>query len=181
MRCCVQDHDRYRMYSNGDHSGIRSEALLMGNTTPEQEIVSCLKENLKGAADDCDMLVRLPAQGPTFVRLRERLKTVENCCRQVAHWREDTRWLPVGIMMEMVHQKSREWIVGHMPRPLFRKLGENLRMLEKAAEGLETRATGRMGMILPDVQAAPMRASGRPVQVLAPMERRTAGGIILPS
>jgi hypothetical protein len=151
----------------------------MGNVLPESEILDCLRENLRGAADDCELLVKLPAQGPTFTRMRARLKLVEGACRQMAHWRSDTRWLPVGIMMEAVHQKSRDWIVKHAPRPLFRKLGENLRMLQMAAEGLETHATGRMGTILPDVQAGPLR-QGRPVQVLVPQVRKTPAGLILP-
>lgn len=131
----------------------------------ELEILDCLRTNLRGAADDCVMLQKLPAQGPTFVRMRERLKYVENACRQMSFFREDTRWLPVGIMMELVHQKSRTWIVEHVARTKFRLLERNLRMLVLAAEDLETRATGRMGMILPDVQPGPLREN-RPVQVI---------------
>jgi hypothetical protein len=162
--------------------GTRLWRLSVGNVTPESEIIACLKENLSGAADDCELLVILAAQGPTFARMRARLKTVENCCRQLSAWRSDTRWLPVGIMMEAVHQKSRDWIVKHAPRIVYRKLGENLRMLQAAAEALETSATGRIGMILPEVQAAPLRASGRPMQVRmpSPRPRKTAAGLILP-
>lgn len=155
----------------------------MGNTLTEREIIDCLKENLKGAADDCELLCVRPAQGPTFVRMRERLKLVEGACRQMCFWRDgDTRWLPVGMMMEAVHQKSRDWIVKHAPRIVYLKLGENLRMLQAAAEALETQATGRIGMILPEVQAAPLRASGRPMQVRMPQSRprKTAAGLILP-
>ena len=139
----------------------------------EREIIDCLRTNLRGAADDCEALVRLPAQGPTFMRLRDRLKLVEGACRQMTYWREDTRWLPVGMMMEAVHQKSRQWIVGHQPRKLFGMLAERLRMLHAAAEMLETRATGRSGAILPPVVPGPHR-DNRPVQV------KTPGGIMLP-
>ena len=95
-------------------------------------------------------------------------------------WREDTRWLPVGIMMEGCHQKSKDWIVGHQPRKLFTMLAERLRMLQAAAEMLETNKTGRMGMILPEVQPGPHRET-KPVQVLVPKAtRHTPAGIILP-
>ena len=142
--------------------------------TTEAEILSCLRDNLRGAAEDCDLLAKLPAQGPTFVRMRKRLKTVENACRQMAHWREDTRWLPIGVMMEGAHQRSRHWIADHYPRPLFLKLAANLRMLQKVAEDLETKATGRTGTILPEVQ--PLDRETRPVQVMTPQR----SSLILP-
>lgn len=131
----------------------------------EQEIIDCYRGALRGAIDDCRLLEILPAQGPSFVRMRERLKTVENCCRQLAVWRDgDARWLPIGIMMEMAHQKSRSWIVKHNKRDLFRRLADNLRMLEVAAHDLETRATGRTGSILPEPLA--LHRENRTVQVI---------------
>lgn len=134
----------------------------------EQEIIDCYRGALRGAIDDCRLLEILPAQGPSFVRMRESLKLVENCCRQMAVWRDgDARWLPIGIMMEMVHQKSRSWIVDHEIRLKFRLLGQNLMRLEEAARDLETRATGRTGSILPEPLA--LHRENRPVQVIGDM------------
>jgi hypothetical protein len=132
----------------------------------EREILSCLRENAKGAADDCILLAKLPAQGPTYKRMRERLKLVEGCCRQMAYWREDGRWLPLGLQVEECHQRTGTWLRMHYPRKLFLKLAENMRTIEKVAEGLETRATGVSGMILP--KPLPHTPENRAVQVLVP-------------
>jgi hypothetical protein len=141
----------------------------------EREIFACLRENLRGAADDCDQIAKQPLSGVHFDRMRRRLKLCEGACRQAAFWREDSRWLPIGIKMEEAHQRARTWL--HRPtvksKKLFTKLGDNLRQLARAVDRMETARTGRMGMILPEVQAPPLR-QGRPVQVITP------GGLILP-
>lgn len=146
----------------------------------ELEITDRMIECLRGAAEDCELLAKLPAQGPTFARMRERLALVEGCCRQMTFWREDSRWLQWGIAMEAVHQRSREWIVKHVPREAYLKLAEILRNMMQITEDLRTRATGRTGMILPDPAPAPHRES-KPVQVLGMgAEKRTPSGLILP-
>jgi hypothetical protein len=143
--------------------------------TAEQEIKDLFYSELRGAIEDCEALAKLPVRGPTFIRMRERLKKIENCCRQMAAWRADTRWLPIGILMEGAHQISRKWIVKHHKRQLFMTLADRLRLLLNASEDLDRRATGRLGMILPPVMPAPIRTESRPVQVLAPRS-----GLILP-
>jgi hypothetical protein len=115
----------------------------------EAEIWACLKSNLKDAATHCEMLATVPKQSPIYSALRQELKLVEGACRQMAHWREDCRWLPVGICMEEAHQRIGNWIRMHNPRPYFRALAQNLRMAHAACESLATAATGRKGAILP--------------------------------
>ena len=142
----------------------------MGALT-EQEIFGCLSANFKLAAEHCDDLAKLPRKGPTYRKLREELKLLEGACRQAAHWRGDARWLRIGLYMEEVHKRAGNWLRACKHQgtlhPLFTKLAENMREGQKAAERLRTARTGRVGLILPK--------PGRPI------ERRTPGGLILPS
>jgi hypothetical protein len=148
---------------------------------PETEIVDCLVMNFRLAAEHCDDLAVLPARGPTYDLLRKELSLIEGCCRQIGHYREDARWMRIGLLVEEAHKRAGHWL-RTIPRtsesneahPLFRRLAENLRAGMKAAEELRTKRTGRVGMILPRPLPGPLR-QGRPVQVVTP------GGVILPS
>jgi hypothetical protein len=148
----------------------------------ESEILSCLRENFRLAAQHCDALAVLPARGPTYTLLRAELKTVENCCRQVAWYREDTRWLRVGLMMAEAHKRAGGWLrtyprtrTDNAAHPMFTRLAVNLRAgIDRVVE-LETKATGIAGLILPNVPRAPTVTQGRMVQV-----RKSAGGVIIP-
>lgn len=141
--------------------------------TTESEIKDCMRTNLRGVIDDCGLLAVLPMRGPTFERMRDRLQTIENCCKQMAAWRDDTRWLPIGMMMETCHQKSREWVAGIKAAgiivkgdpKLFMMLQVNMKALLAMVDNLADNATGRVGMILPDPLPAPHRET-KPVQVL---------------
>jgi hypothetical protein len=155
---------------------------MAGHVT-ETEILSLLKAVFKRAAEHCDKLAVLPARGPTYRKLRENLQIAENCCRQVAWYREDTRWLQVGLYMEQAHKRAGNWLrdksmprtaTSNLAHPLFLKLAENLRAGAASVERLETRPTGKVGMILPKPLPGPSRTEGRPMQVITP------GGIILP-
>lgn len=158
----------------------------MGQLT-EQEIFDCLSTNFRLAAEDCEKLARLPRKGPTYTALRDRLGLLEGACRQAAAWREDSRWLTIGLYMAECHKRAGEWLrgikvapgqprvkvaPGHM-HPLFNKLAENLRSAHAMAEDFRTKATGKMGTILPEVQAAPARDT-------TPVGWRRQGGLIVP-
>lgn len=142
----------------------------MGALT-EPEIFDCLTTNFRLAAEDCDKLARSPRKGPTYQSLRDKLELIEGACRQASVWRQDTRWLQIGLYMAKAHELSLEWLrgisagpgkprvklaAGHM-HPLFVKLAENLRAAQKQAEIFKTKATGKIGTILPEVAKAPMR------------------------
>jgi len=153
---------------------------MAGHVT-EKEILSLLKQTFRRAAEHCDKLAILPARGPTYRRLRDDLETCENCCRQVAYYRSDARWLRIGFMMEEAHKRAGGWLRDRsMPRtensnlahPLFVKLAENLRFGAQRAEELETAATGVIGPILPKPLSPPTRTNDRMVQV--------PSGLILP-
>ena len=168
----------------------------MGALT-EVEIFSCLTSNFKLAAEHCEDLAKLPRKGPTYKKLRDELKLLEGACRQAAYWRQDARWLQIGLYMEEVHKRAGGWLRGYKNQagqhitiregqlhPLFMKLADNLRKGQAAAERLRNRKTGIAGTILPKPMRAPHRDT-RPVQVMlppsAPGERRTASGLIIPA
>jgi hypothetical protein len=152
----------------------------MGALT-EAEIFDCLSDNLRTAIDACELLATTPFKGPVYDQLRKALKLCEGACRQASAWREDTRWLPVGLMMEEAHKRAGEWLRGvkgidgkrrPIPagekHPLFVKLAENLRALLKTVDDLRTKQTGRVGMILPE--------AGAPI--FAGMARRESGLLV---
>jgi hypothetical protein len=124
----------------------------MGELT-EREIFGCMAENFSKAAECCVKLAEEPKMGPTYRQLRTSLKLIEGCCRQAAYWREDGRWLPMGLVMEEAHKRAGYWLRYHHPRPLFLKLAENLRGAHKAAEMLKNMKTGTTGLILPNSYA----------------------------
>jgi hypothetical protein len=146
----------------------------MPSGTTEAEILDLLKGTLRQAIEHCTMLANLPARGPTYNAFRHELLLIEGACRQMCYWRGDTRWLPIGMMMEEAHKRAGHWLRKHFPRPLFLKLADNLKALLVQVERTETAATGVLGPILPEVQAAPLK-QGRTVQV------KTPGGIIIPA
>lgn len=138
----------------------------MGALT-ELEIFDCLIENFRVAADCCDRLANVPQAGPTYDHLRTSLLLIEGACRQASVWREDTRWLPVGMMMHEAHIRAGDWLRGHMPRKLFGMLADNLRAGQKMAEDLRDKRTNMRGIILPEMHRE-IRTQGRPMQVRSP-------------
>lgn len=141
----------------------------MGALT-EKEIFDCLVTNFRLAAEDADRLAVAPLKGQIYDRFRRELQLIEGACRQASTWREDTRWLPFGLMIAKAHAMAGDWLRGvKMPdgtrikirngelHPLFAMLAENLRALQIVAERTRTDKTGIRGMILPTTQAAPHR------------------------
>ena len=160
----------------------------MGRLT-ETEIFDCLVTNFRLAAEHAKLLATSPRKGPTYDLLRKELSLVEGACRQSAAWREDSRWLPIGLLMEEAHKKAGDWIRGiKMPDgsrvkypnrilfELFTKLSENLSELHRAAIARRDARTGKLGIILPKPQPGPHRDT-RPVGWNGSV---TQGGLILP-
>lgn len=145
----------------------------------EGELFSLMRSRLRTVIALCNDLANLPAQGPSYIRMRAELKEIEELCRQAAYYRDDARWLRIGMLMEEVHQQSRHWMRYRSPRFKFLWLSERCQALLTAIEELRTKATGRVGQMLPKPQRAPDRTEGRLVQVRA-MPNQTAGGILLP-
>lgn len=132
----------------------------------EAEILDCLKTNLKLAEANCIRLSR-GERGPIFQSLRANLKLVEGACRQIAQWRGDARWLQVGLKVAEAQKRSGEWLRRRQPGWRFEGLGQIMAQYFRAAHNLETKATGRSGLILPKPLIAPHRET-RPVSVLLP-------------
>lgn len=132
--------------------------------TTEHEIIECLKENLRLAAENADRLAR-HERGPVYVDLRRQLKLVEGACRQMAGWREDARWLPFGVKVGDARLRCGKWLRERQPEWRFRGLAEILRFAHTQALDLERKRTGRVGILLPPVQPAPIRTEGRSILV----------------
>lgn len=158
----------------------------MGALT-ETEIFDCLADNFKSAAKHCEELARSPRTGPPFEALRNELRLIEGAARQASVWREDTRWLAIGMQVAEAHRKAGNWLRGAKLAngikikladrdrfALFNKLADVLRAGHRKAEDFRTKATGKVGMILPDAKPEPHRDT-RPVGWNA-----TRGGILIP-
>lgn len=159
----------------------------MGALT-EREIFDCLSTNFRLAAEDCEKLAVSPVRGAIYYSLREKLELLEGACRQASVWRQDTRWLQIGLMMAEAHKRAGDWLrgvkmPGHMGRvrladghihPLFKRLAENLRAGEAKSTELRDKKTGRVGMILPAMASAPRRDT-------VPVGWRRPSGIIIPA
>lgn len=165
----------------------KGACLSLGDLT-EPEIFDCMTSNLGSAIQACEDLARFPRKGMNYDKLRKCLRLIEGTCKQAAAWREDSRWLPLGMLMGQCHQKAGDWLRGiKMPdgsrikiadgelHPAFVKLAENLRAMLKTAQNYRTKATGRVGMILPDVQRGPHRDT-KPVGWSS-----TSSGLIIPA
>lgn len=140
----------------------------------EVEIFDCMALNLRLAAEHCRALAIAPARGPLYVKLRDELRLAEGCCRQAAAWRGDYRWLMLSMQLREAHDRSGNWLRTYIgpdgrkrAHPLFLKLAEVLVTGHKAALELKTRATGRVGLMLPEPQPGPHRDT-RPVQIIMP-------------
>lgn len=142
----------------------------------EHEILSCMRENFGAAASDLDLLAR-GYRGQLYERVRAELGLIEGCCRQTAAWREDTRWIPVGQKIADLVEFIRKWIVQHAPAEYFSAMADVLRGYERICRDLETKAVGKLGIVLPEVRPDPTIRQGRPVQVLTP---KRPSGLILP-
>lgn len=138
----------------------------------ESEIFDSLASSLSAAAECCDVLAKSPRKGPTYIRLRSKLRLIEGAARQAANWREDARWLKVGMDAHRVHEIAGDWLRSHAPSVYFTKLAVTLRKLQHSTEKLRDGATGRTGVILPKAQ--PLYRENRPVYVQRP------SGLIVP-
>lgn len=161
----------------------------MSSTLTEVEIFARMRESLALAAEHCDHLAVESLRGPIYEKLRDELALIEGCCQQASAHREDTRWLPISLLMAECHKKAGGWLRGYKINgvtvkfasghinPLFRMLADNLRAMIKAIDQTKNQRTGRVGMILPDMLPGPHRET-RQHRVQLP---RTPGGILLPA
>lgn len=131
----------------------------------EIEIFDRMITSFHEAADHCKALAiqENRIKGQRYVKLREHLHLIEGCCRQAAAWRGDTRWLPVGLFASETHKRCGNWLRFRTKGPMFLKAAEILLNAAEAAKQLRDRATGKIGLILPETPL--YRPDTRPVQV----------------
>ena len=91
---------------------------------------------------------RAAPRGRHYRALRDALSALEGTCRQLAHWREDTRWLKLGIVyakaMRVAQQNfaRQDWLG-------FKELSALFELGVRRMDELATKRTERVGMILP--------------------------------
>lgn len=120
----------------------------------ENEILACHVQALKDAKGACELLGKnamqgyLAPRGHNYGNLQRALKALEGSARQMTHFREDTRWLKLGILYAKVMRLAQAKFVGQQwdefnkMMPIFDKGLRNM-------DALKNNRTGRMGMILP--------------------------------
>ena len=168
------------------------------NQWSEGEVFSFLSQHFREAANDCRDLAKRQRRGSIYNRLRHTLIKIEDMCRIAAYFRQDARWLQVGLCMHEVHQCAGDWLRG-MPRPpddrgrprpplpipegelhpRFVQLAELLDQQYRVADKMRRQRTGRPGMILPRML--------QPTEVRHPTNypvrdyRRTRSGLLVPT
>lgn len=125
-----------------------------GSGLSEREILDRHIQSLGEADRACERLARnadsnyLSPRGKDYGDLKRALTLMEGTCRQMAHYRGDTRWLKLGVVYAKAMRGSQAKFVGQRwawygeLRALFR-LG-HVRLAELAEQ-----KTGRSGLILP--------------------------------
>lgn len=167
----------------------------------EREVLDRLETAIGDAVDACKSLAVHSVAGSPYDKLRENLALIEGCCRQLAAFRLDTRWLPYGRMAADCHARAGGWLRGFkhpetgariataagQKNRLFLMLGMNLLDMRVAAIKLFNDRTG-MGdkPILPGhmTPIAETRREGRPAftvptkkpALILPPRLRTANG-----
>lgn len=144
----------------------------------EAEIYARMHQATGEAIDACKNLAVRSEHGRAYSSLRDNLLILEGCCRQMANFRGDTRWLPIGWTMAECQKRAGGWlrhgmIVGvgkeealisnehRESNKLFLMLAENLQQFAEMAERLTNGKTDKLGVILPNAPAE-TRREGRP-------------------
>lgn len=157
-------------YGYGDTAGT----IVPVSAITEQDLFDRLRTSLRQAIQYCKDLANFPAQGPTYLKMREELETLETASRQVGYWREDARWFAFGFEMASFHQRLGDAIRHHMARTVFLHMAKMMEGALAEADKLRTAKTGRRGPILPKPKPGPHRES-RPVYIKRP------SGLLLPA
>ena len=164
----------------------------MSNLT-EVEIFDCMSENLQLAAQHCDELAATSLRGEVYSKLRDELELIEGCCQQASAHREDTRWLPIGLVMGECHKRAGDWLRGYKidgewVKPgqgelnqNFVELAKHLRSLLVVCERTRNERTGTVGAILPETPR-PFLREDRPHRVVMPDNFTQApSGLFIPA
>ncbi len=120
----------------------------------EADVLSKHTQALKEASECCQLLARnadpekAAPRGHIYGNLRRALTSIEGTCRQMCYFREDTRWIKLGILYANAMRKcsqmfaNQNWMGFGQIRKLF---DEGLRRMDDLAN----LKTGQRGPILP--------------------------------
>jgi len=139
----------------------------------EPEIMSRMRSALVDAIEASKRLAIRSRLGQPYEMLRSNLLIIEGCCRQMAAFRGDYRWLPIGIAMAECHARAGGWLRGYTKNGIhivltaghtneaFVKLAAVLTTTLTGIDRLESQKTGALGPILPETPPEERR-EGRP-------------------
>lgn len=153
----------------------------------ENEVLDRMRTSLGEAIQASRDLAIRSRYGAPYQRLRDHLSLIEGCCRQMAAFRGDATWLPLGIMMAECHKRAGGWIRGYshqgvhivmapgQTNEVFLSLASKLSLMLGVVNAHAAAKTGTLGPVLP---AKPLeeRRVGRPA--FSPPARKPA--LILP-
>jgi hypothetical protein len=120
----------------------------------ETEIFAKYVQSLKEARDQCVWLNTqqdpdlIGPRGWRYGKLRTALNELEGCCRQIAHFRSDTRWVRLGVVYARAMRTVQAKYIGQ-DWAAFGKLTELFDRGLRDMEELRNRRVGRRGAILP--------------------------------
>lgn len=120
----------------------------------EGEILSRHKAALGEAREACQFLARnadpmlIAPRSHHYRTLRAALNALEGSSRQMAHWREDARWLKLGIHYAKAMRIAQR-LFANMNWLEFQRLGIMFENGSRHLDELAQRRTGHVGMILP--------------------------------
>lgn len=119
----------------------------------ENELIDRHRQSLIDAHSACQVLGRnadtdiLMPRGKHYLKLKQSLELLEGSARQMAHFREDARWLKLGILyakatrVAQKHYVQLNWKAFTMMMTIFEQGHRHLNDLNAK--------TGKMGAILP--------------------------------
>lgn len=152
----------------------------------EAEVIDRLKSSLRECMDASKALATDSRRGKHYSALREHLKLVEGCCRQLGAFREDSRYFKLGLQMEECHKAAGGWLRGYrvngikiMVAPgqlneMFVRLYINIEAILHGVEMMVVAKTGQRGPIVPEITQH--RRIGRAVNGYNP----SRGGVLMP-
>lgn len=125
------------------------------STLSEQEIISRFRQSFSEAKVACDMLSKnanpevVMLRGRHYKNLKTSLKEMEGCAKQMAAYRDDTRWLPLGILYGAKCARAAQKRFVDMDWLGFKKMIVIFEQGERRVTELAEKKTGRVGIILP--------------------------------
>jgi hypothetical protein len=135
----------------------------------EKEAFERVFSGLSQAIQECRSIASRPESGPQFLSMMQNLQNVETALRQIAGYREDSRYLPTIACLAHTQKIARRWLdpATVHTKLKFTLLADALGAALGTLYVLKDARTNKIGAILP--AALPhTRTEGRQVQVMRP-------------